>query len=358
MEWVSKNIILILLTMVLTNCTNDHFQDLTMTENKYIIATEEQLKSNEYQKVIIDFFEIGSDGFFKGEKGISIYYKFFLQNSTDNEKGVIVISNGRRENVLKYKEVIYDLYKNGYSVYIIDHRGQGFSDRIYKPDKQMGHIDDFDFYVSDLKKYYDKFVKINQHKKIFLLAHSMGATIGARYIEKFSNDFDAAVLSSPMFGLKFPACELIGLLTGDEPKYLFGETNYDNEDRSFSGNNLTHSKIRYEAMMNMFENNPSTKIGGPSYQWVYQSCKTFKIIFKELQKIEIPILLIQAGEDEVVKTSAQKKIVIELKKLGKDVRAFSINGAYHEILNEEDKYRTPLMKNILDFFTDVITVKE
>ena len=83
-----------------------------------------------------------------------------------------------------------------------------------------------------------------------------------------------------MFGLKFPACELIRLLTGDEPRYLFGKKNYDNEEKSFLGNDLTHGKIRYETMMNMYENNPSTKIGAPSYQWVYQSCITCKKIFK------------------------------------------------------------------------------
>ena len=357
MELVSKNILLILFTMILTYCSDNHFQELTMTENKYIITSEEQLKSIEYQKEISDFFEIGSDGFMEGEKEISIYYKYFLQNSTDNEKGAIVISNGRRENVSKYKEVIFDLYKNGYSVYIIDHRGQGFSDRIYKPDKQMGHIDDFEYYVSDLKKYYDKFVKINDHKKIFLLAHSMGAAIGTRYIEKYLHDFDAAAFSSPMFGLKFPACELIGLLTGDKPKYLFGEKNFDDEENSFSENNLTHSKIRYEAMMNMYENNPSTKIGGPSYQWVYQSCITFKKIFKELQNIEIPIILIQAGEDEVVASKAQQKFVFKLKKLGKDVQGFNVDGAYHEMFIEKDNYRIPVISTILDFFNNINTNK-
>jgi len=344
--------------LILTNCSFDHFQDLTMTENKYLIASEEHLKSIEYQKEISDFFEIGSAGFFKGEKGISIYYKYFIQNSMDNEKGAIVISNGRRESVIKYKELIYDLYRNGYSIYMLDHRGQGFSERINNADKQMGHIDNFEYYVSDLKKYFDKFVKINDHKKMFLLAHSMGGTIGTRYIEKFPLDFNAAAFSSPMFGLKFPACELIGFLTGDKPKYLFGEKNFDDEENSFSTNNLTHSKIRYEAMMNMYENNPSTKIGGPSYQWVYQSCKTFIKIFKYLKNIEIPIILIRAGEDKVVTANAQKKFVLELKKLGKDVQGFTIDGAYHEILIEKDEYRIPLLTNILDFFADVRNVEE
>lgn len=342
--------------MLITTCSFNEILELNERPNKYNLTTEKQFATSQYSALIDSFFKLGSDGFFKGEKGIGIYYKYFLQNSIDNEKGAIVISSGRRENALKYKELIYDLYNNGYSVYILDHRGQGFSERINKADKQMGHIDDFEYYVSDLKKYYNEFVKVNLHKKIFLLAHSMGATIGTRYIEKFPHDFDAAAFSSPMFGLRFPICELIGILTKDKPRYLFGKNNYDNEEKNFLANNLTHSKMRYEAMMNMYENNPSTKLGGPSYQWVYQSCMTFKKIFKELQKIEIPIILIQAGKDKIVTANAQKKFFIELKKLGKDVQGSFIDGAYHEILMEKDKYRIPLITHILDFFANVSTV--
>ncbi len=342
--------------MLITTCSFNEILELNERPNKYNLTTEKQFATSQYSALIDSFFKLGSDGFFKGEKGIGIYYKYFLQNSIDNEKGAIVISSGRRENALKYKELIYDLYNNGYSVYILDHRGQGFSERINKADKQMGHIDDFAYYVSDLKKYYNEFVKVNLHKKIFLLAHSMGATIGTRYIEKFPHDFDAAAFSSPMFGLRFPICELIGIFTKDEPRYLFGKNNYDNEEKNFLANKLTHSKIRYEDMMNMYENNWSTKLGGPSYQWVYQSCMTFKKIFKELQKIEIPIILIQAGKDKIVTANAQKKFFIELKKLGKDVQGSFIDGAYHEILMEKDKYRIPLITHILDFFANVSTV--
>jgi lysophospholipase len=337
------------------SATNSFNEILELKErpNNYNLTTQNQISTTENIALIDDFFKLGSDGFFNGEKGISIYYKFFLQNSVDNEKGAIVISNGRRESVIKYKELIYDLYRTGYSVYILDHRGQGFSERINNTDNQMGHIDDFEYYVSDLKNYYDKFVKINGHKKIFLLAHSMGATIGARYIEKYPNDFDSAAFSSPMFGLRFPACELIRLLTGDEPRYPFGKKNYDNEEKSFSTNNLTHSEIRYEAMMNMYENNPSTKIGGPSYQWIYQSCITFKKIFKELQRIEIPILLILAGNEDVVSSKAQRKYFYGLRELNKDVKCFTIADAYHELLIEKDEFRIPVITTILEYFNNI-----
>ena len=208
----------------------------------------------------------------------------------ENENGAIVISNGRRENALKYKEVIYDLYRNNYSIYIIDHRGQGFSERIHKLDAQMGHIDDFEFYIDDLKKYYDEIVKKNRHNMIFLIAHSMGGTIGLRYIEKYPSDFNAASFTSPLLGLDFPACEIATLLANERPKYAFGQTSYDQEDNSFESNKLTNSKLRYEIIKQMYEDFPSTKIGGPSYQWVKQACKTSARIFNELHAIQTPLI--------------------------------------------------------------------
>ena len=42
----------------------------------------------------------------------------------------IVISSGRIEAYLKYQEVMFDLYNQGFAVFIMDHRGQGLSDRM------------------------------------------------------------------------------------------------------------------------------------------------------------------------------------------------------------------------------------
>ena len=38
--------------------------------------------------------------------------------------------NGRAENMLKWTELAYDVYQQGYDVLIFDHRGQGYSQRL------------------------------------------------------------------------------------------------------------------------------------------------------------------------------------------------------------------------------------
>ena len=42
---------------------------------------------------------------------------------------MLVISPGQGEPALKYAELVYDLKDTGYDIFVIDHRGQGASDR-------------------------------------------------------------------------------------------------------------------------------------------------------------------------------------------------------------------------------------
>ena len=78
--------------------------------------------------------------------------------------GAVVISSGRIESLIKYKEVVYDFYQNGYSVFIHDHRGQGLSGRMLD-NSQIGYVGNFSEYVDDFKKFIDEVVtKKTPHK--------------------------------------------------------------------------------------------------------------------------------------------------------------------------------------------------
>ena len=66
-------------------------------------------------------------------------------------------------------------------------------------DKEKGYVDQFDDYVADLKQFHDEVIAQDKPAAV-LLAHSMGA-ISARYLERWPNDIQAAVLSLPMMGI-------------------------------------------------------------------------------------------------------------------------------------------------------------
>jgi len=321
---------------------------MILTNSKYSISDEQKLQREEYFERIDSFFSTGIEGYFIGIDNVNIYYRFFL-NSSSNKRS-IVISNGRSEAVIKYKEVIWDLFNNGYSVFTLDHRGQGFSDRLVDSDLQLGYIDDFENYISDLKTFYDEIVKKENRSKIFLLGHSMGGAIGLRYIERFPNDFHAAAFTSPLLGIPFSNCFLVRFIFGKDRQYAKGKRSYDQEEHSFEKNLTTNSKIRYSIILREYENNPKAKLGGASYRWVKEACKICRNIFSESSKINIPLLLFQGTDELIVDPEAQKRFVLHLNKKNKSVENVIIDGARHELLFEKDEYRIPVLTKILEFF--------
>jgi len=293
-------------------------------------------------------FTRGIDGYFRGEQGVRIHYMEF---PVIQQKGTIVISNGRTEAILKYKELIYDLNRNGYTLFLIDHRGQGLSERM-STDPQMGHVDDFDNYVLDLHHFVRERVLPRKPKHLYLLGHSMGGAIAARYLETFDDGFDAAVLNSPMLEPNlFTAntsrllCKVMELKEKRE-EYAPGQTSYDKGEQVFKKNLLTHSRLRFELNAQEMREHPSAKVGGPSVGWIQNACKATSLAVDEADRIKIPVLILRGSEDKIVNPKAEDRFC---QKMGKDCIGYEIKGAWHELLIEKDEYRIEALSAILTF---------
>lgn len=349
MKNIIRNFLTIIIFVWIFGCTSEPFQSLKLTTNNYVLSNEISLNQMNHINSIDSLFNSGYAGFFKGKNDIDIFYSYYLQD--ESERGAIVISSGRTEAVVKYKEVIFDLFNNGYSVYIWDHRGQGFSDRML-PDHDMGYIDEFQFYIDDMKYFYDKYVIPNNHSNIYLLAHSMGGAIGVTYLEQFPDDFNSAAFSSPMLGLSFPSCLVVSILSGDNPEYAPGNDNYEKSIVPFEENDLTNSKIRYQLMEETFQHSPKARLGGATYQWVNKSCDQFDIIFENLEKIETPLMLFSGSEESIVSSSAHNNFIAKLKAQGKDAQGYYVEGAKHELLIEKDNVRNSVIATVLNFFSE------
>lgn len=343
----SKSGFIILLAIISYSCSSSTFMELPEQEHKYFVTTETSLNSKETNDKIDEFFESADYQYLYGIDSLKIFYKVF---ENLDAVGAITISSGRTESIPKYKEVIYDLYRNGYSVFIHDHRGQGMSERVYKADPQIGHVENFQFYIDDLKTFYDSVVSVLDHKKRLLLGHSMGGAISTLYLEQYPNDFTAAALSSPMYGLSFPSCELINIVKGKEVNYALGQKNYEESKTPFEDNTLTNSEIRFNRMLHEEETTPQIRLGGPSYHWVSYSCEAMGQLYDEVDKIETPLLLLQGSDEKIVKKSSHVKVIEKMRELNKPVQAYTIEGAKHELLIEKDEYRLEVMNKILDFF--------
>jgi lysophospholipase len=269
----------------------------------------------------------------------------------------VVISNGRTESFIKYKELGFDLWKQGFSVYILDHRGQGLSGRM-SPDEHMGHVEDFADYVSDVKAFVDTIVKPQRHTRLAMLAHSMGGAIASLYLEQHHDDFDAAVLSSPMHEPNTGkisddfACGALRALSwlGRTDRYAPGKGPYDETEGFSATDALTHSEIRWAKARDEYASQPKARLGGPSIGWVVQACEAGERARRDAGRITIPVLVIQAGADDVVTPEGQREFCARMNasRLG-SCQFEVIPDAYHELFIENDRFRLPAVTKALDF---------
>ncbi len=212
-------------------------------------AVSEQYLADARDAEILSFYKAQLEfGRFTGKGGVVLGYAKY---EITDEKGALIISNGRTEFLVKYAELIFDLRKTGFSIYIMDHRGQGVSSRMLE-DSRKGHVESFDDYVNDFTMFIDHVVNLRPHKKRIILAHSMGGAIAVLYAAKHPDDVHGLILSAPMLQINtwlvpesvvFLFARSFNLF-GFGDAYVPGGANYE-QYGFFPGNKLTHSQVRF-----------------------------------------------------------------------------------------------------------------
>lgn len=322
---------------------------------------QESQLSLAFSNDIDKFWRQGYFSHFNAADKTRINYAQFIHG--DEKQACIVIVSGRSETYLKYQELSYDLYLQGYDIFLLDHRGQGLSERLLtNPDK--GYVTNFVDYEDDLSYFIDNIVNAACQNKPYLLAHSMGSVISTRYMQRFPNSIKAAVLSSPMMGFSsgpIPTFIAKGLISfsntlnywfSNEPWYFPGQNDY--QAVPFSKNELTHSQIRYQYSVDLYQKNTKVQLGGVTIKWLHEGIKAQDEIFSQLEKLTTPILVLQASKDTVIDNSAQDNFCRQLHKRQPQScpsgKPKVINGAYHELFIESDEMREQVLQEILAWF--------
>ena len=113
-------------------------------------------------------------GTLKTPDGVSLRFARWLPPA--GRRGTVCILPGRSEWIEKYFETVRDLRARGFSVAILDWRGQGLSDRAL-PDRRRGHVRNFSEYDLDLETLMREVVLPDCPPPLFAIGHSMGATV-------------------------------------------------------------------------------------------------------------------------------------------------------------------------------------
>jgi len=264
-------------------------------------------------------------------------------NTSGTAHGTVVLLTGRGEFIEKYAtEVIGELLGRGLSVIALDWRGQGLSSRPLT-EHDAGHIDSFATYIADLKLFMDTIVAPQAKAPVIALCHSMGGHILLRYLaEHGAGPLTSAVIVSPMTGLlreMFLRSMLLLMpeIAAMDHRYLFGTGPFLFLARDFAANFVTHDERRYRFTEAWFRADPRLSLGGPTVGWARQAARsmTASLAPGYLERIDLPILLFTAGQDQIVDPASHGPVAARLRR----VEHITIAESKHEIMMETDDLR-------------------
>lgn len=316
-------------------------------------AISESNYKSEYLEKIIPVINAYKTSTFTGQKNIPIHYATYTTNP--NATRCLVVLPGRSEAIEKYAEVIYDL-DNGvlageFQYFLMDHRGQGSSGRML-PDSQKGHVDSFNNYVLDLKFFMDTIVKAHNCSETSLLAHSLGAGISTKFLQKYPEYFDRAALTSPMLKIQTApysyevarSIVVASVIAGQGKKYGPGQKAFD-PTRNFEANAFTTSPARYEMAMDIFDIFPATKLGGVTNQWLNEVMYATASIRAHYNDIKIPLKVFHAG----IESYSDKNEMIKLCEKAPHCTRTYLETSKHEVLMDRDINRDVVISELEDF---------
>lgn len=108
-------------------------------------------------------------------------------------RGAALLVHGLGEHSSRYGHVASSLTERGFALHAMDHYGHG------KSDGHGGHVPRFSVFMDGVTALLDDVRKTAGDLPLFLIGHSMGGLIAARFLLTGQHEFRAAALSGPAF---------------------------------------------------------------------------------------------------------------------------------------------------------------
>ena len=292
-------------------------------------------------------------GKFTAYDGLSIQYYHAPQDNSP--KGCIVMLHGYCGFWGKFHEMAEYYWLAGYEVFFMEHRGHGYSSRQIDED-DIVHVNSYNDYTQDIHQFMTEVVKPRiGNLACIMFAHSMGGAIGALYLEQHPGVFDAAILSSPMFGIKTDGTPkfLISLMLAkikllrQEKQPFPGGKRWD--DIPTYEKSSAMSEPRYMYIFNQRLADSHYHTNRMSNGWGYASFRTTPKILKDAHKIDIPILLLTSGNDALVDLEGHYRFADSTP----NTEFVIYEGAKHELYNGTEEILEDYYARIFEFLEKI-----
>lgn len=256
-------------------------------------------------------------------------------------RAIVTIFPGLSEYSEKYFEVANDMVARGFAVACVDWRGQGMAWR-HNDNRDKRYHDDFADDVQDAH-FYLKSIPVPSGLPRIMLAHSMGGHIGMRVLHETPDAFTCAVLTAPMFGLNVPESAAMGIartlsFMGMSDSYLPAHGPWTRTRLDANLSILSTDPDRKNMQVYWMENIPDLRMGGLTVSWIRAALNSMRLVRQPgyLKKVTTPTLLVRGGHEMVVSNAAIAQVAQSLP----HAELLTIEGAMHEVMMEDDRYRT------------------
>jgi acylglycerol lipase len=257
------------------------------------------------------------EGDFKGKLQYKLYYQCWLPEA--EPKAIIMLVHGIVEHSGRYQRTAKYLADAGYAVYSFDLRNHGRSQG------QKGHVDDFSYFMDDLRTFHQLIKSRHSGSKIFLFGHSMGAAISLAYTEKYSAELTGLIISgSPLCIQPRLPTSIIALLYPLAlvvPRWQFFRLDSSTLSKD---KNVVES---YDTDPLVFRGKLTTGLLLP-FLWELHKIRA------RLAEIKAPVLILHGGEDKLCLPEGSQVASREISSADKSLQIYQ--GLYHEILNEPE----------------------
>lgn len=258
-----------------------------------------------------------SEATLTGENGLSIFWQAWQPQPP--ARAVVVIAHGAGEHSGRYVHVADWLGREGYAVYASDHQGHGRSEGTRALLRRMsGAVADLDALVS---------VAAEAHPgtDIFLLGHSMGATIAVRYAIEHQDRLRGLILSGPLAELAAappPLRLLVRVLSAAAPSapVLAVDPTLVSRD---------------PAVVSAYTADPLVHHGKLPARTIAEIAGAVDSFPAEVTTIAIPTLIVYGTADGLCPPAGSLMLHRRIGAPDKTLKAYE--GLYHEILNEPEQ---------------------